>query len=143
MTVGPALWGILVKLDPAIASAGTAAVNALPHKKGAAQTMEMRTFPDDRSPALLLQSPGFAKIGRAFGQAKIRAATESERETFYDFVPFEIAGKPVTISERDADRLVVFLDDHERIAWMDVISGYATAPPPPPAAAPAPAPPPQ
>jgi hypothetical protein len=134
MTIGPALWGILVKLDPAIASVGTAAVNTLPHKKGAAQTMEMRTFPDDRALSSLLRSSGFGKIGRAFSQATLRAATDAEREMFYDFVPFDIAGKPVTISERDADRLVVYLDDNERIVWMDVISGYATAP----AAAPGP-----
>jgi hypothetical protein len=135
MTVGPALWEILLKLDPAIASVGTAAVNTLPHKKGVAQTMEMRTFPDDRALSSLLRSSGFGKIGRAFSQAKLRAATDAEREMFYDFVPFDIAGKPVTISERDADRLLVYLDDNERIVWMDVISGYATAP----AAAPAPA----
>ena len=136
MTIGPALWGILLKLDPAIASWGTAVVNPLPHKRGAAQTMEMRTFTDDRAPLSLLRSTGFRKIGRAFSQATLRAATDGERELFYDFVPFEIAGKPVTISERDADRLVVYLDDNERIVWMDVISGYATAPaatPPAPA----------
>jgi len=128
MTVGPALWGILLKLDPAIASVGAAAVNTLPHKKGAAQTMEMRTFPDERALISLLRSSGFGKIGRAFSRANLRAATDAERELFYDFVPFEIAGKPVTISERDADRLVVYLDDNERIVWMDVLSGYATAP---------------
>jgi len=128
MTVGPALWGILVKLDPAIASAGTAVVNTLPHKKGAAQTMDMRTFGDDSAVGSLLRSSGFRKIGRAFSQANLRAATDAERELFYDFVPFEIAGKPVTIAERDADRLAVYLDDNERVVWMDVISGYATAP---------------
>lgn len=125
ITVGPALWGVLLKLDPAIASVGTAAVNTLPHKKGAAQTMEMRTFPDDRALTSLLRSRGFGKIGRAFSQAKQRPATDAERQMFYDFVPFEIAGKPVTIAERDADRLVVYLDDNERIVWLDVISGYA------------------
>jgi hypothetical protein len=137
MTVGPALWGILLQLDPPIASAGTAAVNTLPHKKGVTQKMEMRTFTDDRQLIALLRSPGFSKIGRAFSQAKLRAATDAEREMFYDFVAFEIAGKPVTISERDADRLVVYLDDNERVVWMDVLSGYATAPtaaPPAPAA---------
>ena len=136
MTVGPALWGILLKLDPTIASWGTAVVNTLPHKKGVAQTMEMRAFTDERAPTSLLRSSGFRKIGRAFSQATLRAATDAERELFYDFVPFEIAGKPVTISERDADRLVVYLDDNERIVWMDVISGYATAPAAAPAAAP-------
>lgn len=128
MTVGPALLGILLKLDPAIASWGTAVVNPLPHKKGAAQTMEMRTFSDERAAISLLRSTGFRKIGRAFSQATLRAATDGERELFYDFVPFEIAGKPITISERDTDRLVVYLDDNERIVWMDVLSGYATAP---------------
>jgi len=128
MTVGPALWGILVKLDPAIASVGTAVVNTLPHKKGTAQTMDMRTFRDDSALGSLLRSSGFRKIGRAFSQANLRAATDAERELFYDFVPFEIAGKPVTISERDADRLAVYLDDNERLVWIDVISGYATAP---------------
>ena len=128
MTVGPALWGILQQLDPPIASLGTAAVNTLPHKQGSTQKMDMRTFADDRQLITLLRSPGFTKIGRAFSQAKLRAATDAEREMFYDFVPFEIAGKPVTICERDADRLAVYLDDNERIVWMDVLSGYATAP---------------
>jgi hypothetical protein len=145
MVVGPALWGILLKLDPAIASVGTATVNALPHKKGVTQTMEMRTFADDRALITLLRSPGFSKIGRAFSQGKLRPATDEEREMFYDFVPFEIAGRPVNIFERDADRLVVYLDDNERIAWVDVLSGYATstakAPATPPAPSPAPAPP--
>jgi hypothetical protein len=143
LTVGPALWGILVKLDPPVASAGTATINALPHKKGPAQKMEMRTFADDRALILLLQSPGFIKIGRAFSQGVIRPATDAEREIFYDFVPFEIAGQPVTIFERKDDRMVVYLDDHERIAWIDVLSGYATtttpAPAPAPAGGPAPA----
>ena len=127
LTVGPALWALLVKLDPALADAGTKASSALPHKTGQQQALEVRSFMQEPELAALLRSPGFRKIGRAFAQANVRAATNDEREMFYLLVPFEIASRAVTIAERDADRLVVFLDDKDRLAWLDVLSAYGAA----------------
>ena len=129
VVIGTALWALLVKLDPALSAAGTPTANALPHQTGPKQTVEVRSFVHEPERAALLQSPGFRKIGRAFGQAKIRAATDDERKLFYLLVPFEIVGHAVTIAERDADRLVVFLDDEGRPAWLDVLSAYAAGGP--------------
>jgi hypothetical protein len=124
LSIGPALWALLLKLDPELGEAGSKSITPLPHKTGKQQTLEVRTFTYVTELAALLRSPGFRKVGRAFGQAKVRLATDGERETFYVLVPFEIAGRPVTIAEREADRLVVFLDDKGRLAWLDVLSGY-------------------
>jgi hypothetical protein len=129
LVIGQALWALLVKLDPALAGAGTPAPSMLPHRTGPKQTLEVRSFTHEQELAALLGSPGVRKIGRAFGQANVRPATEAERELFYLLVPFEIAGRAVTIAERDADRLVVFLDDKGRVAWVDVLSAYGTGGP--------------
>jgi hypothetical protein len=124
LTIGPALWALLVKLDPALGEAGTKSTIGLPHRTGQQQTLDVRSFTHEPERAALLRSPGFRKIGRAFAQANVRAATDAEREMFYLLVPFEITGRAVTIAERDADRLVVFLDDKGRLAWLDVLSAY-------------------
>ena len=127
LVIGSALWALLVKLDPALAEAGTSSINALPHRTGPKQTMEVRSFMHEPERAALLRSPGFRKIGRAFAQANVRAAKRAERRLFYLLVPFEITAQAVTIAEREADRLVVFLDDQRRIAWLDVLSAYDTS----------------
>lgn len=125
LVIGPALWTILVKLDPALTEAGTTSINPLPHRTGPKQTMEMRSFTHEPERAALLRSPGFRKIGRAFGPAKVRAADGAERELFYLLVPIEVRQRDIYIAERDADRLVVFLDEKRRPAWLDVLSAYA------------------
>ena len=124
LVIGPALWSLLAKLDPGLGEAGTKATSALPHKTGQQQALEVRSFAHEPELAALLRSPAFRKIGRAFAQANVRMATAAEREQFYLLVPFEIANRAVTIAERDADRLVVFLDDKGRLAWLDVLSAY-------------------
>ena len=124
LTIGPALWALLVKLDPALGEAGTKTASALPHKTGQQQTLEVRSFTHEPERAALLRSPGFRKIGRAFAQANLRPATAAEREMFYLMVPFDISSRGVTIAERDADRLVVFLDEKQHLAWLDVLSAY-------------------
>ena len=123
----PGAVGILLKLDPAIASSGTATVNALPHKKGAAQTMEMRTFTDDRA---LIRAAAVAGLQQDRTRVLAGQAAPGHRRGTRDVLrlrPFEIAGRPVNIFERDADRLVVYLDNNERIAWIGVLSATRLA----------------
>jgi hypothetical protein len=130
LVVGPALWKILVGLDAGLANAGTFSLALIPHPGRDPEKLEMRTFLEAAEVGVLTRSPAFRKIGRAFATANIRPADDGERQLFYAFVPFELAGQPVTIAERGRDRLLVYLDEHHRPTWIDVLSAYGASNPP-------------
>jgi hypothetical protein len=123
LVIGPALWSLLTHADPALAAVGTPAQAKIPLPDGSMQTLEMRTFVNAGELPALLRSRAFQNVTAAFARGRARAASEAERKLFYAFIPFEIAGQPLTIVEQGRQHLVADLADG-KVAWLDVLSAY-------------------
>jgi hypothetical protein len=122
--VGPALWVLLTHDDGSLKSIGTPAEARLPNRTGGAQTLEMRAFLKKTGQvSALLKAQPFRQIAAAYANGRARAATEPERKLFYAFIPFEIAGKPLTIVVSREERLVAVLANGQ-LMWIDLLSAY-------------------
>jgi hypothetical protein len=112
--VGPALWEALQ-----LGSLGVELVVTLQTRRGA-QELHGRYFDGDERQKLLsakaLQQV-FAKVSGG------RAANATERATYYELVPFEISGKPVTVLGEGDARLICDTEG-TRVLWIDLIGGY-------------------
>ncbi len=73
----------------------------------------------------LLANQTFVGVARAMS-AGPRAATAAERQLLYALVPFEIAGKPITILEADKLSILVHAEDG-KIGWIDAPNLYGEA----------------
>ncbi|HXU82721.1 MAG TPA: hypothetical protein VN914_15065 [Polyangia bacterium] len=124
LVIGPALWSLLTHADPALGAVGTPAQAKIPLPDGSMQTLEMRTFVNAGELPALLRAAAFQKVTAAFARGHARAASEAERKLFYVFIPFEIAGQPLTIVEQGRQHLVAHLSDG-KVAWLDVLSAYS------------------
>ncbi len=129
VVIGPALWASLTQLDPKVADLGTSSNAMIPSAAGL-QTMPMRTFTDDAALEELVEVAVFQAVGKSMRGATVRPATSEERQLFYALIPFEIAGTPVTIVEKNQRRLLVLLQN-KKVMWLDVISAYRSGKQPP------------
>ena len=122
--IGPALWGWMVKLDPALEKIGIESLSVVPMPGGDAK-WKMRTFKED-SIKTIAHHIKFRAVAEAWRAGTVRAATPQERSLFYALTPLEIDGQPLTIISTPEDhRLVVYVQEG-RLMWMDVLSEYRT-----------------
>jgi len=119
LTIGAGLWSLMGS-DEKLAALGIPATfrvaigdkvymppgRAIPEKDGAAA----------------LATEAFHTLAEYFAEAEVGPATEDERRLLYVVIPFEIAGKPVTIARRGGDRLVVLIE--EGSVWLDLLDPY-------------------
>jgi hypothetical protein len=124
LVVGPALWKAMVAADGALEHVGEPSFTLVQNADGSSQKMDMRSFGDEAAVGALTRSFVCRKVAALFVSGTIRAANSDERKLFYAFVPFELAGRPLPIAEHGRDRLVVYLDEHRRPGWIDIISAY-------------------
>jgi hypothetical protein len=122
LIMGPALWDYLKRLDSSLVPHGTPSELHLPLPDGKVQILESRSFKEEELSALV-SSLGFQKVMQVFATGSPRAATEEERKLFYAMIPFEIAGKPVTVVDVEDQKLITNLLEG-KLMWLDLISSY-------------------
>jgi hypothetical protein len=66
----------------------------------------------------------FQDILAKYRNGKLRDATDDERELFYALINFEIEGRPVPVIEAEEGRLVVYLQEGDRIYWIDSLDAW-------------------
>jgi|KBSMisStaDraftv2_1062788.scaffolds.fasta_scaffold728876_1 hypothetical protein len=123
--IGPALWGWMVSLDPALEKIGTESLSVVPMPGGPAQ-WKMRSFMADSVPTIARHIK-FRAVAEAWRAGTVRAATPEERSLFYALTPMEIDGEPLTILTTSGNNLVVYVQEG-RLMWIDAISEYKTTP---------------
>jgi hypothetical protein len=121
-SVGPGLWQRL-KTDPKLAKLGTDAQVVMPGADKP-QQLEMRSFLDAKAQKALLANPNIIALAKLVSQAKARPANDVERALLYALVPFEIAGKPITILETADFQLLVYAESN-KLAWIDSPGSYS------------------
>jgi hypothetical protein len=121
--IGPALWGTMTKLDPALDTLGTPSAALVP-MPGGAQTWKMRSFLQRPNVVTIARHIKLRAVAEAFRGGTARPATQAERDLFYALTPLEIKDRPLTVLVVPPDhRLIVFVEDG-RISWIDLISEY-------------------
>jgi hypothetical protein len=62
---------------------------------------------------------GFEAILARYRTGQIRDATQDERDLFYTLIDFEITGRPVYVVEAEEGRLLIYLQENNRIQWIE------------------------
>jgi tetratricopeptide (TPR) repeat protein len=122
IVIGPALWALLDD-DPVLRESGIPSPMHLSSPQGP-MVLQGRTFVEpDR--ATLLGSQAFHDLLAGVASTPPRAATAQERAIFYQLIPFEIEGEPVTVVGTGAARLV-FDSTDDKLFWLDNIGFYGS-----------------
>jgi hypothetical protein len=73
---------------------------------------------------LPLADPQFESTFSLYHDGLLRNATDEERLIFYRLIDFEIKGKPAYIAESKAGRVLIYLDEKERIKWIEYLDDW-------------------
>jgi hypothetical protein len=123
--IGPALWGAMLQLEPALEKIGTESVSIVPMGDRSV-TWKMRMFDGEGGPQIARHIK-FRAVAEAFRGGTVRPATPQERSLFYALTPFETEGQPLTIIVApEGHRMVVYADGDGQLVWMDILSEYKT-----------------
>jgi hypothetical protein len=127
IVVGPGLW-FLFSQDPDLAKLGIP-VTVIAKINGKEQQVRGRAIRNDEV-ATALAHPLFVEMGKYFGAGAVAAASEEERQIYYEEIPWEIAGQAISVARVGDERLLLhFRDDTLSIelleAWL-----LLTRPPP-------------
>ncbi len=120
LIMGPGMYEILLEVAPqgTLSQLGTPSVTLVPNGD-TVEKMPMRSYLDDTDRAALLKDIALRKLFTMLKAAKIRPATEVERQFWYTRIPFEISGKPVTALAFKDYVTILFFDEEGKLSWMD------------------------
>jgi hypothetical protein len=71
----------------------------------------------------------FEAILDKYKNGEIREASEEERNLFYSLIDFEIAGRPVYVVESKEGRLLIYLQEKDRIHWIESLDVWRSEKP--------------
>ncbi len=123
LMVGPALWAALVDMDKQLATLGTDS-QAVIKIGGAPRKLPMRTFLEADARAKFLATDAVKTLATLFAAGKPRAANDFERHLLYALVPFEIAGKPVTVIDSPSRITLLVVIENGKLYWLDIPGMY-------------------
>lgn len=121
--IGPALWAGMVDMDKQVATLGTDSkavvkTGPTPHE------LSMRSFIDADARTKLLKTDAMKTIATLFAAGRPRPANEMERHLLYALVPFEIAGKPVTVIDTASRVTLLVVIENGKLYWLDIPGMY-------------------
>ncbi|CAN5780639.1 hypothetical protein BH11MYX3_BH11MYX3_02100 [soil metagenome] len=121
--IGPALWAGMVDIDKQLATLGTDSkavvkTGPTPHE------LSMRSFIEADARTKFLKTDAMKTIATLFAAGRPRAANELERHLLYALVPFEIAGKPVTVVETASRVTLIVVIENGKLYWLDIPGMY-------------------
>ncbi len=121
--IGPALWAGMVDMDKQLATLGTSSKAVV--KTGAtARELDMRSFIEADARTRFLATDAMKTIATLFAGGRPRAASELERHLLYALVPFEIAGKPVTVIDTTSRVTLLVVIEKDKLYWLDIPGMY-------------------